>query len=621
VYYANGIYSIASAARYYFDKDISDLNYAQAALLISIPPSPTYFNPLTHPMNVKKRQQIVMNSLIQEKKITKEEAERQTSNMWNIIQTKLVNGDYYNNRQRSLDLAPYFSEYIRRQLYPKYGDKLYTNGYKIYTTLNLELQKTADKTIKQHLNMASQSFKNTSLYNYKAIRKNLTASNPGQPLASEFLSLALGAPMPFSLGLKEEEVLTDLNKTDTYALNMVLNTFGMNGLAEMVNQVIQKKNNVDLETDGLEVAFVSTEPATGRIIAMVGGSGFSSHNQINRVYQTKRQPGSTFKPFLYLSALNTARFTAATTFEDKPIAFQLSEGDIWIPGNASKHYNGEITLRNALKKSLNIISIRLIQAMGIPQAANFISQFLGIKKERLRIDSSLALGTSELTPLEVNKGYAQIANGGRSIIPHAIIEIKNRYNQTIDFTEQQILNVPQTQLDDPRYNYIVISMMKDVMRGGSGAPLARAMNFQPPNIAGKTGTTSNMTDAWFSGFSPDITATVWIGFDRRASLGTSAFGGVIAEPIWIDYMKEAVKNYLYKDFEEPPGIVTIPIHSENGKLLPDNCLNSPQRLNEFFTEETKPTEYSPYCGQKSQEDIENNAQKLDNVDIFASINN
>lgn len=619
VYYANGVYGIGYAAEYYFDKNVSQLNYAESALLISIPPSPTYYNPLTHPMNIKARQQIVMNMLIQDKKISAEEAERQTSNMWEMIQTKLVNGDYYKNRQKSLDLAPYFSEYIRRQLYSEYGNKLYTNGYRIFTTLNLDLQQVAEKSIMSHLEIASKSFNDTSLYHYKAIRSQVVAENPAYPTITEFVSLASGLPLKFSLGNLEADIFKKITDQDIYGLQMALHTFGMNGISEMVHTIIQNKNDSGLETNELEAAFVSTEASTGRIVAMIGGSGFKTNNQINRVYQTQRQPGSTFKPFLYLAALNSGRFTPASTFEDKPIAFQLPEGDVWVPGNASKHYNGEITLRNALRKSLNIISIKLIQALGIPQAINFIAPFLELNKNRFRIDSSLALGTSELTPLEVNKGYAQIANGGKSVIPHAIIEIRDRYNQIIDTPEQKILKNVQKQLDDPRYNYTLISILQDVMRRGSGAPLAKAMNFQPNNIAGKTGTTSNMTDAWFSGFSPDITATVWIGFDQRTSLGTNAFGGVLAEPIWIEYMKEAIKHYPYREFEMPAGLIKVAIHQENGKLMPEQCLSSPLRFDEIFTKETLPTEYTTYCGKKSQEDLEKNAEQLDQTNIFASL--
>lgn len=617
VYYANGIYSIASATQFYFNIPLKQVNYAQAALLISIPPSPTYYNPLTHPINVQKRQKVLMNILVDQGKISKKEAEYEMSQVWKTIQHNLLNGNYYNKRHYFKDLAPYFSEYIRRILYKKFGSSIYKEGYKIYTTLDLDLQQQAQKSIHTHLKEAQDNLKKANQWYYKYIQNNTSINNLGNTYLSEFLALSMGAShLQFHLGSLKREVHKDLFKGDIYGLNLVLKTFGMQVPAFLVNKSIVNNTNNQLLSSPLQSALVATEVKTGRILSMIGGNYFSSSNQLNRAYQARRQPGSTFKPFLYLAAINSGRFTAATTFEDRPIGFSLPNGKIWLPGNSASRYNGSLTLRNALKKSVNIISISLLNAFTIPQAISFISQFLSVDPKRFQPNSSLALGTNELTPLELNKGYAILANGGQDVIPHAIIQVRNRYNQIVYAPEQKILSTPKKHLDDPRYNYIIIDIMKDVIQTGTGAVTARNLNFQPKNLTGKTGTTSNMTDAWFSGFSPDVATTVWIGFDRRTTLGLNAFGGVLAEPIWIEYMKQVYKKYPYSVFKRPYGLVKKTIHRENGLLMPDNCLDSPLATTELFTQETVPEKYSPYCFSKIEYNIEKNKSNLDNINIF-----
>merc|ERR1712000_489833 len=339
-------------------------------------------------------------------------------------------------------------------------------------------------------------------------------------------------------------------------------------------------------------ALVSLNPKDGGIQALVGGFSYGS-TKFNRVIQADRQPGSSFKPFIYSSALANG-YTPASIINDAPVVFEdKSLENTWRPENHSGKFYGPTRLRQALYKSQNLVSIRILKQVGPRKAVNFITPF-GFPREKLNPDQSLALGASAVTPMELATGYSVLANGGYSVQPYLISRIEDDEGNVLfsadpavvckdceqQQTEEENTNSQQADIAtldgvataesltdqepalniaprvmDARVNYLMVSMLRDVVRLGTGK---RALALKRADIAGKTGTTNDQKDAWFSGFSPDLVTTVWVGFDQPVTLGRWAYGSNTALPIWVDYMETALQGVPEHPFEQPEGIVSAP---------------------------------------------------------------
>lgn len=357
-----------------------------------------------------------------------------------------------------------------------------------------------------------------------------------------------------------------------------------------------------------EAALISVDPDNGSIKALVGGYDFF-RSKYNRATQARRQVGSNIKPFLYSSALEDG-MTAASIINDAPVVFHdAALEDVWRPENYSGRFYGPTRLRVALMHSRNLVSIRLLQHVGIPYAIKYIERF-GFPKDQLNLhrDLSLALGSVQFTPEEVVRGYSTFANGGYLIDPFIIDKVQNFDGDVIYQANPKKACTVQCTPDDPttapkiitpQNAYIMTTMMQDVINHGT-AQAARVLDRK--DIAGKTGTTNDQKDAWFSGFNPHIATSVWVGFDQPSTLGRNEFAGRAALPIWIDYMREALKAYPNVPFAIPDGLVNVPIDKTTGNAVP---ADTPGAFFEVFREG-----HAPKVPNVSEKNIEEMTQKL-----------
>jgi len=363
----------------------------------------------------------------------------------------------------------------------------------------------------------------------------------------------------------------------TFILSQLLEEYGANvvyksGLKIYTTLDLEMQNFAEqaFQESGYEGAIIAVEPQTGYIKAMVGGKDFGE-SKFNRATQAYRQPGSAFKPFIYLTALDNG-FTPSNIIDDSPITFENG----WSPENYEKEFNGPVTLREAFEQSINVVGVKLLEQVGIKKVINYAHK-AGIKSE-LRSDLSLALGTSEITPLEIASAFATIANSGTKIDPLSIIRIEDYTGKVIEENIAQKKKVFKEETC-----YVLINMMKGVIERGTGwnAKIARP-------AAGKTGTTNDFVDAWFIGFTPDLVTAVYIGNDDRKPLGNKMTGGVVAAPIWAKFMTNALKNTEKKDFLQPDKITKISVCKESGLLPTDSC---PKILTVTFIKDSEPTSY------------------------------
>jgi penicillin-binding protein 1A len=524
IYFGHGNYGIKSAAEYYFNKDVQDLTLEECALLAAIVNVPAYYSPIKHPDRALKRRNLVLYLMYKNGHITREEFERAVA-----TPIQLGKGGPMEDR----NIAPYFTEWIRQKLEDKFGSDLYTGGYKIYTTLDTRVQACAERAVKKQLarlqELVNRRFRNPDKFKW-------------------LLEKYVQDPV------KREEILADPAKRDS---------------------LIQSKAAV-------QVALVAINPRNGHILAMVGGRDFRE-SKFNRAVQAKRQPGSAFKPFIYTAVIDNGY---PPTYEvlNQPVVLFLPDGKRWVPRNFNRDQGGPTPLREALRRSLNLVSIRILQEIVKPSVVVDYAHRMGITTE-LRAVDALALGTSEVIPLEITSAYGIFANKGLWAKPIAITRIVNRYGEVVYQETPEIREVLSAQTA-----YIMANMLETVVNRGTGVTARTIYKFMRP-AGGKTGTTDEYTDAWFVGFTPQITAGVWVGLDDPSiSLGPNQTGAVAALPIWAMFMKAAhdTLQLPVEDFEMPPGVVKRLICDETKKLATEFC---PHVSEETFREETAPTEY------------------------------
>ena len=394
-------------------------------------------------------------------------------------------------------------------------------------------------------------------------------------ISKEDMEKAKQSPLELDYSNKRDKLTAPY--FSTFILSQLLEEYGANvvykgGLKIYTTLDLEMQYFAEkaLQESGHEGAIIAIEPQTGYIKAMVGGEDFGE-SKFNRATQAYRQPGSAFKPFIYLTALDNG-FTPSNIIEDSPVTFENG----WSPENYEKEFSGPVTLREAFEHSINVVGVKLLEQVGIKKVINY-SHKAGIKSE-LRPDLSLALGTSEISPLEIASAYATIANLGVRVDPLSIIQIEDYSGKIIKD------NIPQKKkVFKEETCYVLINMMEEVIKRGTGwnAKIGRP-------AAGKTGTTDDFVDAWFIGFTPDLVTAVYIGNDDRKSLGNKMTGGVVAAPVWAKFMKNALKDAEKKDFLQPDKITKISVCKESGLLPTDSC---PERFAVTFIKGTEPTSY------------------------------
>ncbi|MFC1785405.1 penicillin-binding protein 1A [Candidatus Neomarinimicrobiota bacterium] len=515
VHFGHGTYGVQAAAIKFFGKDASDLTLSESAMLVGVLPSPASYSPINHWDRAVTRRNIVLNLMLGQRYIT--EAERDTA-------LTIVELNVFESTDNSF--AAYFVEYIRRYL-EKEDDKLdvniYRDGLRIYTTLDSRLQRIAEKVSREQIKINQQRF-NDQLFNDEELFSSLV----------------------------------DFNKYPIETVKMM-----MRGEIPLHKEL---RNKLLVQT-----AFVALDPKTGAILAMIGGRP-DYHDQYNRATQAVRQPGSVFKPFIYTTAIDNG-YPVTEQLLNQRVVLNRQDGYgewiKWMPRNDDESTGGLTTLREGLQRSLNLISIRMVQQKLAPadQIKNTAKR-MKFTTPILPVDA-IALGVSEVYPIEIVAAYATFSNNGVYSKPFAITRIEDRLGNVIAeyFPEQEeVLN--------ERTAYVVTSLMESVVNKGTGARSRWAYNFYRP-AAGKTGTSQDFRDAWFVGFTPQIVAGTWFGIDGPpiVSLGDKQFGNLAALPVWAKFMKAAhdTLELPVEEFIRPEGVLEVEICSDSKKLPTSGC--------------------------------------------------
>ena len=597
IYLGNRAYGVGAAAEIYYGKPLGALKLSELAMIAGLPQAPSTQNPIANPIAAKKRRDHVLERMLDEHYITQQAYEE-------AIQDPLIS--QYHGTPVEVH-APYVAEMIRQSLYDHYGKKAYTKGYKVYTTIQSNLQTTANAVVAQHLmsydkkhgyrgplaHLGKQVLQNSP--NIKKILAPYPSINTLQPalvtqVADRSVEVAtLSAP---SISLSWQAL--------SWARPALHNGWAgrspshANQIVSIGDVVYITKNDnqwVLSQVPEAEAALVAMNPQNGAIEALDGGFNFEK-SKYNRATQSNRQPGSSFKPFIYAAALNKG-YTLATIINDGPIVIDdPSQPFVWRPHNHEETFNGPTRLKEALIHSSNLVPIRILDVLGLDYAIDFAARF-GFDKKQLPRGLSLALGSLTVSPLELTTAYAVFANGGFKVNPYVIDHITDNNNHLLvqakplhichdcaaNTTHDPGTLAPQVIPSDVAF--LMYTALQGVVQKGTGHA-ASVLN--RPDIAGKTGTTNDQVDAWFAGFNSDLVVTTWMGFDTPQSLHAYAAG--LALPMWIDFMKVALINLPPKALEKPENIVAVRIDPKTGLLANPNQSNA---ITEFFREQDIPT--------------------------------
>lgn len=583
IYLGHGNYGIEAASRFYFGKSAQDLRVGEAALLAGLTNAPNRYSPVRHPHLARERLAYVLRKMINMNFISPQTAKEEFAAMEDYIQTLNISPETsaFGIRQ---DLAGYFSETVRRMLVKELGEKLlYEGGLTIYSSLDLDHQRIAQEKLWQALEKQN-----------KVSRRNLFT---GQLKFSErygeqirLLSLLYDLP-EFWQKRGFNNYQTQLYFFEHLADKMELLNFGIVGLPSIDNFLnkIRDINPYQNQFSAVEGAFIEIDHQNGDITAMVGGTPFSAVNQINRTYQISRQPGSTFKPLLYAAALDLKKITVATIYPDTPLILKDVDGSSWIPENYSGGFRGFISVREALTNSVNMISINIAREIGLSSLLPILAKELDVKMENIPANLSVALGSYEVSPLQMARAFSVFARGGISLTPVYIHKIIDGDGKVIRNFEQlnPALTASEKKVISPETASIMVDLLKDVVNKGTGKSI-RSLGYTG-FAAGKTGTTNNFRDAWFVGFNQRYSAAVWVGYDRPTlNLGSGQAGGVVAAPIWGRY-QVAAQKYMPKEnsvkFAPLTRALICPI---SGKLVREDSPIAAQE--EIFIPGTEPTE-------------------------------
>ena len=613
IYLGNRAYGIEAAAQIYYGKSIQELNLAQLAMIAGLPKAPSRYNPVVNPERSKERRDWILGRMYRLGKI---DQQRYLDALAEPVEVRLHIPTPELN-------APYVAEMVRAEMVGLYGSEAYTEGFRVYTTVPSDLQSFANSAV--HLGL--QSYDQRHGYRGPETRyRGQTREAWEQRLAEQ---RSIGGLLPAIVTELTDDgilVLTSQGEEPVSWETMkwarpYLDTDNVGDWPKKPGDVVQpgdlirvqRKPDESLAFSQLptaQSALVSLNPQDGAILALVGGFSFEQSNY-NRVVQARRQPGSSFKPFLYSAALDRG-YTPATLVNDAPLVYHDSSMDeAWRPKNDNNTFLGPIRLREALYRSRNLVSIRLLQNIGIQYALNYMDRF-GFPRENLPRDLSLALGTAALTPLEITAGWSVFANGGYKVTPYLIQRVENRDAEIIyqanparapkpgevvadqagtenlrtvsdaapaDDTQQPRI---AEQIVDSRTVFILDSMLKDVVTKGTGR---RALALERDDLAGKTGTTNDSKDAWFTGYNGDYVTTVWAGFDQPESLGRWEYGGTVALPIWMSYMGPALSGKPSRTLPEPGGLLSLRIDPVTGRAP---SAATPKAYFEIFKSEDSP---------------------------------
>jgi penicillin-binding protein 1A len=590
IYLGNGAYGVEAASESYFNKRVEQLNLAEIAMVAGLVKAPSRYSPINNFSRAKGRQAYVLGRMTELGFINQEQKDR-------ALQTpiKLQSRDsaYFSK-------APYFTEFIRHQVERKYGkEKLYQEGLRIYTTLDLNLQRAAQQAVETGLRELDkrQGFRGPirtlSRNEVKALSKR---KGSFLPLALHEIHEAVifskdDAKKSYGIWVENRKGVLpysgmawalNVKPTPTFKPGKVKDPSALLQPGDVVQVKVMEIAKKDqpptftLEQDPqVQGALLCIDPRTGYVKAMVGGRDFSE-SQFNRAVNSRRQPGSTFKPLIYAAAIEKG-YTPSTVLMDSPIEYSDHDGgNYWAPKNYDKNYMGPITFRNALAHSRNVVTVKILEDIGMGHALKFIKK-LGIESPVKR-NLSIALGTSDVSMLELVSAFGVFANGGEWVKPIFIRKIATTKGEVLEENDPYIELEEKEEKDEegeplgkaspplkervisPQHSFLMTHLMEGVVQHGTGQ---RAKVLGRP-VAGKTGTSSDYSDAWFVGYSPSLLAAVWVGYDDKTSIGKNETGARAALPIWISFMESALRDTPAEKFKVPPGITLVKVDLETG---------------------------------------------------------
>jgi penicillin-binding protein 1A len=543
VYFGRGAYGIQAASQVYFGKQPAELSLGEVATLIAVLKGPGFYDPTNHPDRAAARRNVVISQMEKYGYITGAEADEARNER---IQLRSA------QENREAGIAPHFVEYIRQQLSQKaekYGFDMYRDGISVYTTIDSRMQRYANRAVEEHLAEYQKLF--DKQWDWSKEKDALT----------QVIDQSIRTSPEYRKAESEQE-------QDSVYLALKNNPAWIDSMKQVAKTI--------------EVGFVAIDPKNGNILALVGGRNTSNFKYgLNHVTQIRRQPGSAFKPFVYTVAIDNG-YPPCFEIQNLPVTIMMADGTRWTPSNSDGEFGGKVTIREAIRRSINVVAVRAIdQIAPVTQVIEYAKR-MGISSP-LRPYASLALGASEVTPLELTSAYGVLANHGVYVQPISILKIEDKDGTVLEE------NLPsQREVLSEETSFIMTSMLEGVVNSGTGAHVRDY--FQLP-AAGKTGTTTDFADAWFVGYTPQIVAGVWVGFDNNSVHFKTwdGQGGRAAAPIWGRFMKSVYDDpsiaMPLEYFEKPEKVLQETICSETKKLATPYC---PSTETEYFTEKTLP---------------------------------
>ncbi|HCK77128.1 MAG TPA: peptidase [Gammaproteobacteria bacterium] len=588
-------FGFQAAAAFYYSKPLNELALAELAMLAGLPKAPSSINPVSNPIRALERRNYVLRRMHGLKLI--DDTSFQAATAMPLTAAR--------HRQEIEVHAPYVTEMVREHMFSRYGLAAYESGYRVYTTIDSRYQNAARGAVTSGLLSYGERHGYQGPAGYIDLTKITSTTKRVEELAQYRVIGGLRPAMVLRPAGDVLEVLTADGQTVSMGYQ------GWRWTSRSPSQILHPGDVIYLwsnpkgefrlaQVPRVQGALVSLNPSDGSVLALIGGFDFGQSN-FNRATQALRQPGSNIKPFIYSAALSNG-FTAASLVSGAPIVIEDDIGGDWRPENYSRKVFGPTRLREALSMSLNLVSVRLVRALGVDAVRDYLEKF-GFDRTRLPRGLSLALGSATVTPMEIARAYGVFANGGYLVEPFFITRVEDPSGRIVEYANRQ-MSCPgcgtilfessgaSQSLPDPRFSrqvvspqnaFILDSMMREVIRSGTGRAAA---SLDRDDLAGKTGTTNNYFDAWFTGYSSDVVATVWVGFDRPKDLGQGESGARAALPIWVDFMRIVLSGKAHARPRSPEKIIRIHVNRQSG--LPTDA-DDPDGYPEYFVAGTEPT--------------------------------
>ncbi|MDO8699363.1 MAG: penicillin-binding protein 1A [Rhodoferax sp.] len=556
IFLGNRAYGFAAASDAYFGKPLKDITIAEAAMLAGLPKAPSAYNPIVNPKRARVRQLHIIDRMLENGFITAQEADTAKNQ-----ELKIRTGPNANQVH-----AEYVTEMVRQLMYAQYGDETYTRGLDVKTTLKAAEQDAAYRALRRGI----MDFERRQIY--RGPEKFITLSTNAQEIEDAIDEVLDEHPdngdVMSAVVLEADSKRIKAVRQNGEALEITGDGLkpAQSGLTDKAPPNIKIRRGAVIrvaktakgaweitQLPEVEGAFIAIDPRDGSIKALVGGFDFAK-NKFNHVTQAWRQPGSSFKPFIYSAALEKG-FTPSTVVNDAPLFYDagVTGGQPWEPKNYDGTFEGPMTLRRGLAKSKNMISIQILQSIGPQYAQEWIARF-GFDPEKHPPYLTMALGAGSVTPMQMAAGYSVFANGGYRVNPWLVSKVSEQRGKVLVESQAPVLEDTERAID-ARNAFLMTSLLQEVTRSGTAARAQATL--KRPDIYGKTGTTNDSMDAWFAGYQPTLTAVTWIGYDTPRKLGDRETGGGLSLPVWISFMDSALKNVPVSEPAAPEGVVHV----------------------------------------------------------------